>query len=108
METEDTTTESRAEPVRPVNCTVNSSFREASTTQAPSTAAYDELKDGDYTESERSESTWLSRAQTRTEELRKMFQLPHDEVRPQSPSALLAMLNSAETPYYGTATEGYS
>lgn len=58
----------------------HNSFRDESATQASSLTASQQNSDDEYEGSHHSESTWLSRAQSRTEELRKLFHLPPGEV----------------------------
>lgn len=70
-----------AEPTGSTNGMGHKSFREGSVTQGSSLTASLQNSDDEYEESQHSESTWLSRAQHRTEELRKLFHLPTGEVR---------------------------
>ncbi len=69
-----------AEPTGSTNGMGHRSFREGSVTQGSSVTASLQNSDEEYEDSQHSESTWLSRAQHRTEELRKLFHLPPGEV----------------------------
>lgn len=82
VEAEDASNAGMTEPAGSTTGMAQSSFREGSVTQASSLTASHENSDEEYEGSEHSESTWLSRAQSRTEELRKLFHLPPGEVGP--------------------------
>lgn len=80
VETQDQSNAGGSEAADSTNGIARSSFREGSVTQASSLTASQQNSDDEYEGSEHSESTWLSRAQSRTEELRKLFHLPPGEV----------------------------